>query len=71
MIDRYIAALAEVRERLEAEELKTDFDFANEIRGSIPRDSKGFIHVLYEILVLAEDRRASSLRSGRRWGRKG
>ena len=42
MIDGYIAVLADVREQLEAEELKAEFDFANEIRGSIPRDSKGF-----------------------------
>lgn len=56
MIDRYIAALADVRGRLEAAELRADFDFANAIRGAIPRDSKGFIHALYEILVLAEDR---------------
>lgn len=56
MIDRYMAALAAVRERLEEAELKADFDFANAVRSAIPRDSKGFIHALYEILVLAEDR---------------
>lgn len=56
MIDRYIAVLADVRERLEEESLGEDFDFANRVRGSIPRDSKGFIHVLHEVLVLAEDR---------------
>ena len=41
MIDRYIAALADVREQLEAEELKAEFDFANEIRGSIREGFKG------------------------------
>ena len=71
MIDRYIAALAEVRERLEAEELKADFDFANEIRGSIPRDSKGFIHVLHEILVLAEDRPGVIAEIGQALGAQG
>ena len=71
MIDRYIAALADVRARLEAAELKADFDFANEIRGSIPRDSKGFIHVLHEILVLAEDRPGVIAEIGQRWARKG
>ena len=71
MIDRYIAALADVRERLEAEELKADFDFANEIRGSIPRDSKGFIHVLHEILVLAEDRPGVIAEIGQALGAEG
>ena len=71
MIDRYIAALADVRERLEAEELKADFDFANEIRGSIPRDSKGFIHALYEILVLAEDRPGVIAEIGQALGAEG
>lgn len=56
MIDRYTAVLEDVKERLEEQSLGADFDFANEIRGSIPRDSKGFIHVLHEVLVLAEDR---------------
>ena len=71
MIDRYIAALADVREQLEAEELKADFDFANEIRGSIPRDSKGFIHVLHEILVLAEDRPGVIAEIGQALGTQG
>ena len=71
MIDRYIAALADVRGRLEAEELKADFDFANEIRGSIPRDSKGFIHVLHEILVLAEDRPGVIAEIGQALGAQG
>jgi len=71
MIDRYIAALADLRGRLEAEELKADFDFANEIRGSIPRDSKGFIHVLHEILVLAEDRPGVIAEIGQALGAQG
>ena len=71
MIDHYIAALADVRERLEAEELKADFDFANEIRGSIPKDSKGFIHVLHEILVLAEDRPGVIAEIGQALGAEG
>jgi prephenate dehydrogenase len=56
MIDRYIAVLEDVKGRLEEQSLGADFDFANKIRGAMPRDSKGFIHVLHEVLVLAEDR---------------
>jgi prephenate dehydrogenase len=56
MIDRYMAVLQDARERLEDGSLVEDFSYANRVRGSIPRDAKGFIHVLYEILVVAEDK---------------
>ncbi|MEW6750953.1 MAG: prephenate dehydrogenase [Candidatus Latescibacterota bacterium] len=56
MIDRYLTLLADVRRRLEEPSLGEDFAFANRVRSSIPRDSKGFIHQLYELTVVAEDR---------------
>ncbi len=56
MIDRYMAVLKDARERLEDGSLVEDFAYANRVRGSIPRDAKGFIHALYEILVVAEDK---------------
>lgn len=56
MIDRYIAVLQQVRGRLGEADLGDDFAFANRIRDALPRDSKGFIHRLFELLVLAEDR---------------
>ena len=56
MVDRYIAILQDARDRLEDGSLSSDFSYANRVRGSIPRDAKGFIHALYEILVVAEDR---------------
>jgi len=56
MIDRYIAVLQDARERIKDGSLSADFDYANRVRESIPRDAKGFIHTLYEILVVAEDR---------------
>ena len=56
MVDRYIAVLEDARDRLEDGSLSDDFAYANRVRGSIPRDAKGFIHALYEILVVAEDR---------------
>ena len=52
----YVAMLQDFRDRLEEESLATDFAFANRVRDSIPRDAKGFIHQLNEILVQAEDR---------------
>jgi prephenate dehydrogenase len=54
MLDRYAAVLADVRARLP--DLERDFDQANGIRDSIPRDAKGFLHRLFELLVVAEDR---------------
>ena len=56
MLDEYVAMLQDFRDRLEEESLATDFAFANRVRDSIPRDAKGFIHQLNEILVQAEDR---------------
>ena len=56
MIDQYVAVLQDVRERLEDPSLKEDFGFANRIRDSIPSDSKGFIHKLFELLVVTEDK---------------
>ena len=56
MIDQYIAVLQDVRERLEDESLSRDFSYANRARDSIPRDAKGFIHTLFELLVVAEDK---------------
>ena len=56
MIDRYVRSLLELRDRIGVEALGDDFAFANRVRGSIPKDSKGFLHVLHEILVVAEDR---------------
>ena len=57
MIDRYVALLQDVRARLaDLPSLERDFAYANDIRGRIPRDAKGFIHTLHEILVVAEDR---------------
>ena len=56
LIDRFTAMLGDVRARVGDESLRTDFDFANEKRASIPLDAKGFLHRLHEILVVAEDK---------------
>ncbi len=36
--------------------LAEDFEFANRVRDTIPRDAKGFIHRLSELLVVCEDK---------------
>ena len=56
MIDLYIAALKDARDRLSDGSLKNDFSYANNIRSSIPKDAKGFLYTLHEIRVVAEDR---------------
>ena len=58
VIERYATLLQDMRGRLadSVESLEADFDFANDIRSRIPRDAKGFIHTLHEILVVAEDK---------------
>ncbi|MFH1570425.1 MAG: prephenate dehydrogenase [Gemmatimonadota bacterium] len=56
MVDRYIEVLQGVRARLGEDSLGEDFAYANRVRAGIPRDAKGFIHQLHEILVVAEDR---------------
>ncbi|MEE2657782.1 MAG: prephenate dehydrogenase [Candidatus Latescibacterota bacterium] len=56
MIAQFVATLRVVGGNVGSEVLEQDFDFANRVRDTIPRDAKGFIHKLSEILVVAEDR---------------
>lgn len=56
MIDRYVRRLLDLRDRIGEDALGEDFNYANRVRGGIPKDSKGFLHALHEILVVAEDR---------------
>ena len=56
MIDCYIAKLREIRDRVGEAALGDDFAYANAVRARIPRDAKGFLHVLYELLVVVEDK---------------
>ena len=55
MIDAYLAALVALREKVDREALAEDFDYANRVRGGIPKDSKGFLRPLCEILLVAKD----------------
>jgi prephenate dehydrogenase len=56
MIDRYIDQLGQLRSRVEDASLGDNFSYANRVRDGLPRDAKGFIHTLHEVLVVAEDR---------------
>jgi prephenate dehydrogenase len=55
-LDRYIAYLERIREQVGTDALGDMFSVANQVRGRIPRDSKGFLHPLAEVLVVVEDR---------------
>ena len=56
MIDAYLAALVAIRDKVDQDALAADFDYANRVRGGIPKDSKGFLRPLCEILLVAEDK---------------
>lgn len=56
MIDQYMDVLQSVRDRLDQPDLAQDFAFASKVRDSIPRDTKGYIHRLFELVVVAEDK---------------
>jgi prephenate dehydrogenase len=55
-IDAYIAALSAIRSRIDDDLLESDFVYANEVRDRIPRDSKGFLNPLHELLLVVEDK---------------
>ena len=56
MIDLYIESLSAIRSAVDHDRMEQAFAYANRIRGQIPKDSKGFLHPLHEVLLLAEDR---------------
>ena len=55
-IDAYLSALTALKSRIEDETLEEDFVYANEIREKIPKDSKGFLSPLHELLLVVEDK---------------
>jgi len=56
VVDRFIERLSAVRNRIGTESLGEDFEVANITRATIPRDTKGFMKTLYEVLVVVEDK---------------
>jgi prephenate dehydrogenase len=55
VIDEFITELMALKERVGTPALGGDFEVANITRATIPRDSKGFVHTLFEVLVVVED----------------
>ncbi len=55
MIDLFLEEMSSVRKTIDGEELGSHFEYANEVRGRIPKDSKGFLHPLFEVLLVVED----------------
>lgn len=55
MIDLFLEEMSSVRQTIDGEELSSHFEYANEVRGRIPKDSKGFLHPLFEVLLVVED----------------
>ena len=55
VIDTFIHRLRDVRDRVGAANLGEVFDAANATRETIPKDTKGFVRHLSEVLVVVED----------------
>ena len=55
-IDEFIGHLTELKERIGTQSLGEDFDASNIIRANIPKDTKGFMSALHEVLVVVEDK---------------
>jgi prephenate dehydrogenase len=55
-IDSFIVELRKIRDRIGSPTLGEDFEAANTIRATIPKDTKGFLKTLSEILVVVEDK---------------
>ncbi len=56
MIDRYIVELRSLRETIGESVMGEDFEVANITRAAIPKDTKGFMRTLFEVLVFVEDK---------------
>ncbi|MDZ7373218.1 MAG: prephenate dehydrogenase [candidate division KSB1 bacterium] len=56
VLEEFCKSLSDLRERLERDDLREAFEKAARSRLSIPRDTKGFLHPLYDILVAVEDK---------------
>ena len=56
IIDTFITELQRLKHSISSNTLETNFTNASQIRTAIPRDTKGFMSELHDILVEAEDR---------------
>ncbi|MBI4603238.1 MAG: prephenate dehydrogenase [Planctomycetes bacterium] len=56
VIERFLELTREGLRGLEAERLEKGFESAARTRAEIPRDTKGFLHRLWDVLVVVEDK---------------
>jgi prephenate dehydrogenase len=56
MADVFMEQLRKVRDRLGTPALGEDFEVANVTRAAIPKDSKGFLRPLFDVMVVVEDK---------------
>ncbi len=54
-VDLFAARLGKLRERIGTPALGEDFEIANVTRATIPKDTKGFLRPLSDVLVVVED----------------
>jgi len=55
-IDKFIEHLSKLRDRMGTRDIGKDFGKANVTRANIPKDTKGFMSTLFEVLVVVEDK---------------
>ncbi len=55
-IDAFIEHLQHIKDRIGTTELSENFEVANITRATIPKDTKGFMRALFEVLVVVEDK---------------
>lgn len=56
VVDLYIEQLIKIRDRIGNQALGEDFEIANITRSTIPKDTKGFLKTLFDVLVVVEDK---------------
>lgn len=56
LLERFLASTGQSLGPLDPEALATSFESAAQTRGAIPRDTKGFLRALWDVLVVVEDR---------------
>jgi prephenate dehydrogenase len=55
-VDAFIERLRKLRDRIGSRALAEDFEIANVTRAAIPKDTKGFMRTLSDVLVVVEDK---------------
>jgi prephenate dehydrogenase len=58
-VDMFIKHLLKIKDRIGVRAIEEDFEAANITRANIPKDTKGFMKTLFEVLVVVEDKPGS------------